>query len=105
MQVVDDDQIELLLFRSETARLRAHFEDADAGSVVEKDLRVSEDAERLRNLGPFESRKKTVTKALRVDVALRAQHAHDQRFLRHFKREHTHDGAGVNGCILSKHQR
>src|SRR2546422_7537329 len=76
LKVVDDNQIQTLLFRSKTTSLGTHLEHGDAGGVVEEHFRICQSAERFRNLRPLRARKKSIAEALCVDIALRTEHAH-----------------------------
>jgi hypothetical protein len=84
LQVIDDDQIRVFCSAA-SRRALARISRTDIPGVSSRKIFVSRrDAERLRNLRPLEPRKEAVAKALRVDVALRTEHAHHERLFRHF---------------------
>src|SRR5213593_1971237 len=44
------------------------------------------------------------SETLRVDVSLRTEHAHHQRFFGHLQRKDADHRACLNGCVLRQHQ-
>ena len=69
----------------EASRLRAHFENAGAGRIVDVDLSFGQPAQRIRQLGPLFAVQVAGTKPVGVDSCLRAKQTGDKLFGGHLR--------------------
>ncbi len=93
-------QVETAFLLLEAAGLGAHLGHRDAGRVVDEEARLHEAFHGVGELLHVFLAEEAGAQLVRVDLGVRGEHAHEQRFLRHFQREDADHFAVEDGGVL-----
>ncbi len=99
LEVVDHDEVELLCFAGEAARLRTQFCGGQHRRVIEPDVRFRQARGRRNHPALFDFGVLAEAKTRAVDAGLRREHANRQLLGRHFEREEGDVRALLDGGV------